>query len=149
MSGPFNNLLSHLESVRMTGPDSCLARCPAHEDKGPSLAVRETEDGKVLVHCFAGCSVHEVVGAVGMDLTDLFPPRHPHNGKPERRPFPAMDALRAVSYEALIVAAAGSAVLNGHPLSPLDRERLMVAVSRIQAAVAAVMPHIKKGGRHV
>lgn len=149
MSSPFDTLLSRLDSVRTTGLDSCIARCPAHEDRSPSLAVRQTEDGKVLVHCYAGCSVHDVVGAVGMDLSDLFPPRHHHNGKPERRPFPAMDALRAVSYEALVVAAAGSALLDGHTFSPADRERLMVAVTRIQAAVEAVMPHVKKGGRHV
>ena len=67
-------LLSRLEKVRNTGPDSWSACCPAHDDKGPSLSIRDA-DGKLLIHCFAGCSVHDVVGAVGLDIADLFPPR--------------------------------------------------------------------------
>lgn len=139
-------LLSKLDKVRRTGPASFQARCPAHDDRGPSLAIRETEDGKVLVHCFAGCSIHEVVGAVGLEITDLFPPPQ-HHGKPERRPFPAADALRAVAFEALVVAAAGSSLLAGQAFAQEDRERLFLAVSRIQGAVSAVMP-MMKGGRH-
>ena len=40
-----------------------MARCPAHEDREPSLAIRET-DGKVLVHCHAGCDQRAVVDAL-------------------------------------------------------------------------------------
>lgn len=147
MASPIDNLLSRLEKVRKTGSDSWQARCPAHDDRGPSLTIREAEGGKVLLHCFAGCSIHEVVKAVDMDLSDLFPPRREH-GKPERRPFPAMNALQAVAYESLVVAAAGAALLGGQPFSPVDRDRLMAAVSRIQAAVYAVMP-MRKGEGHV
>lgn len=136
-------LLARLDRVRKTGPDSWQARCPAHDDRGPSLTIRETEDAKVLVHCFAGCSVHEVVGAVGLEVTDLFPPRQ-HQGKPERRPFPAADALRAVAFESLVVAAAGSALLAGQPFTPGDRERLFLAVERIQAAASAVLPNFRR-----
>lgn len=139
-------LLSRLDRIKQTGPDTYQARCPAHDDNGPSLTIRETEDGKVLVHCFSGCSVHEIVSAIGLEISDLFPPRR-HNGKPERRPFPAIDALRAVAFEALVVAAAGSSLLTGAPLTSADRERLMLAVSRIQSAASAVMPQMK-GARH-
>ena len=136
-------LLSLLERVRQTGPDSWQARCPAHDDKGPSLTIREAEGGKVLVHCFAGCSVHEVVGALGLEVSDLFPPRQ-HQGKPERRPFPAADALRAVAFESRVVAAAGSALLTGQPFTPADRERLILAVERIQAAASAALPNFRR-----
>ncbi|HMV00478.1 MAG TPA: hypothetical protein PKD04_05305 [Rhodocyclaceae bacterium] len=139
-------LLSRLERVRKTGPDSWQARCPAHDDLGPSLTIRETEGATVLVHCFAGCSVHEVVGAAGLQIGDLFPPRQ-HHGKPERRPFPAADALRAVAFEALVVAAAGSALLAGQAFTPADRERLILAVGRIQAAASAVLPNFRRA-RH-
>lgn len=61
-------LLSRLDKVKRTGPDKWVARCPAHDDRGPSLAVRELEDGRVLVHCFAGCGADEVVGAVGLEM---------------------------------------------------------------------------------
>ena len=92
-----DTLLSHLDNVRQTGPDSWMACCPAHDDRSASLSIRQTDD-KTLIHCFAGCTVHEVVGAVGLDIADLFPPRQQH-GKPERRPFPAMDALRGVAFK--------------------------------------------------
>ncbi len=132
-------LLSHLDRVRRTGPDRWNACCPAHDDKGPSLAIRETDDGRVLVHCFAGCSVHEVIGAVGLDLSALFPQRESskHFVKSERRPFPAADVLRCIAFEALVVAAAGAALLSGHPFTELDRERLILAVGRIQSALTA------------
>jgi hypothetical protein len=31
------------------------ARCPAHDDHNPSLSITEDRDGRVLLHCFAGC----------------------------------------------------------------------------------------------
>lgn len=40
------------------------ARCPAHDDRTPSLSIRSTDDGKVLVHCHAGCGQEQVVSAL-------------------------------------------------------------------------------------
>lgn len=52
-----------------------VARCPAHEDRNPSLTVKETEDedggSKLLVHCFAGCTTSSVVDAMGLRMSDL------------------------------------------------------------------------------
>lgn len=135
-----DNFLSLLDGVKRTGQDRWQARCPAHGDRHASLSVREADSGAVLVHCFAGCAVHEVVGAVGLDLSDLFPPRPVDPafvGKPERRPFPATDILRAIGFEALVVACAASAMLAGQPFTQFDRDRLMLAVGRIQSALDA------------
>ncbi len=41
-----------------------MARCPAHDDKSPSLSVRDTDDGRVLVYCHAGCRQSEVIAAL-------------------------------------------------------------------------------------
>ena len=49
--------------------------CPAHEDRSPSLSVREGDDGRALVHCFVGCEVEAILPAVGLQLTDLFDDR--------------------------------------------------------------------------
>lgn len=131
-----DRLLSKLDKVKPTGQHRWQARCPAHADKGPSLSIRETDDGRVLVHCFAGCTVHEIVQAVGLELSDLFPPRNDgQHYRPERRPFPATDALRAISFEALVVCAAAAALAAGEPLSTVDRERLLQAGERIQQAL--------------
>jgi hypothetical protein len=132
-----DNLLQHLNKVKRTKPGNWLACCPAHDDKSPSLSVRELDDGRILVHCFSGCSVEEILGAVGMTFSDLFPEKEIQHGKPERRPFPAVDILKAIAFEALIVALAGSSLLAGHPFTEIDRARLMVAVGRIQSALTA------------
>lgn len=129
-------ILSLLDKVKATGKGRWQARCPSHADKGPSLNIREMDDGRVLVHCFAGCTVHEIVQAVGLELSDLFPPRPTGNTKGERRPFAAADALRAVGFEALVVCAASAALANGEPLSTEDRERLLQAGERIQSALS-------------
>ena len=63
-------LLGRLEGVRPAGPNSWMARCPAHEDRDPSLSV-SVKEGRVLLHCFAGCSADAVLGAVGLTWRDL------------------------------------------------------------------------------
>lgn len=139
-TNPIDAMLSRLEGVKRTGNNTWLARCPAHSDKSPSLSIRNTDSGAVLVHCFTGCTVHEVVGSIGLELTDLFPPR-PVNpefvGKPERRPFPASDVLRAVGFEATIITLAALHIHKGGKLSDADHERLLVANGRIQSALDA------------
>ena len=132
------NLLSRLERVKRTGAGRYQARCPAHDDKGPSLSIRELDDGRVLVHCFAGCEVHSILSAAGLSFDDLFPPRALGDStKRDGRPFPAADILRAIAFEVLVVAVAGSSMLAGEPFNAVDRDRLFLAVGRIQAALEA------------
>lgn len=129
-------LIDRLEGVRRTGTARWLARCPAHDDRRPSLAIRELPDGRVLVHDFAGCEVESILDAVGLGFDALFPPRSVEDRRsPERRAFPAADVLRAVGFEALIVAVAAENLAHEKPLTKADRERLMTAAERITAAV--------------
>lgn len=128
-------LLSRLGRVRRTGSGRWVARCPAHDDKNPSMTIRELDDGRVLIHCFAGCSVEEILGAIGLTFDALFPERAlDHHRARERRPFPAADVLACVSAESLIVALAASDIAKGKPISDADRSRVMLAASRIEAA---------------
>ncbi len=46
---------------------SGLACCPAHEDRSPSLSLGVGVDGRLLVHCHAGCSYEVVMDAPGRD----------------------------------------------------------------------------------
>ncbi len=131
-------LLSKLDKVKRTGNGRWMACCPAHEDKTPSLSIREIDGEKILVHCFSGCSVYEVLGAVGLTFDDLFPQKTEQNFvKGERRPFPAADILRAVAGEAQFVYLCAHAVSKGETLLEQDLARLLVAASRIQAGLHA------------
>jgi len=66
-----------LGGARRSGAD-WMARCPAHEDRNPSLALSE-RNGKLLAHCFAGCEQSAVIEA--LRARGLWP-------EPERREPP-------------------------------------------------------------
>jgi putative DNA primase/helicase len=40
------------------------AKCPAHDDRSPSLSIKDARDGKVLVKCHAGCEQMAVIDAL-------------------------------------------------------------------------------------
>ena len=44
----------------------------AHHDRSPSLSIRGTEDGRILIHCFAGCTPAEICAALGIEVAQLF-----------------------------------------------------------------------------
>ena len=133
-------LLSRLEGVRKSGR-GYVARCPAHNDKSPSLSVVETDDGKILVHCFAGCTALSIVQAVGLTLADLFPERLDASTPTQRRAAARAaretqwDAAHGkLSYEATIVLIAAKVIGAGHALDQDASDRLAVAVDRIISA---------------
>lgn len=71
--------------------------CPCHADRTGSLMVKLESDGRILMHCQAGCSVQDVCKAIGVELADLH--EHPlvpgatvHNAKPARKPKPSKPA---------------------------------------------------------
>jgi putative DNA primase/helicase len=66
----FKNFLKTLRGVRRVG-DEFLALCPAHDDKSPSLAVRQSGN-IILLYCHAGCSDEAVRAALGNEVCELF-----------------------------------------------------------------------------
>jgi hypothetical protein len=54
-------------------PGRYNVRCPAHEDRRPSLGIRVEEDGKVLINCLAGCETGDVLEALELRWSDLRP----------------------------------------------------------------------------
>ena len=92
-------LLSRLNKVRETGNGRWIACCPAHADKRPSLSLRELDDGRVLVHCFVGCEVHDILAAVELDVDELYPPRPTTHARSVNRPWRAQDVVAALEHE--------------------------------------------------
>jgi hypothetical protein len=70
----YSEVLSRLGPGRQQGHD-WMVRCPAHDDDNPSLALRLGREGRLVVHCHAGCEPQEIVSALGLTLAALFPPR--------------------------------------------------------------------------
>lgn len=132
-------LLDRLHGVRRTGNGRWLARCPAHADKRASLSIRELDDSRVLVHCFALCSVEQILAAVALEFDALFPPRPIENAPRVRQAFPAVDVLKALVDEVRVIAVIAGDVQNGRPVAPRDFDRLRVAIERIQAAREAAI----------
>jgi len=126
-----DHLLSKLDKVRSNGKGKWLACCPAHPDKSPSLAIKETEDGKVLIHCFSGCHVSDVIGAIGLELSDLMPddPTYKKGSKPPA--FNRYEMFDRIAYEAIILSMAIRQLLSGKTLDVKDQERVVLAENTI------------------
>lgn len=157
-----DKLLSRLNRVRPRGEGSSwTASCPtaahARGDKNPSLLITESND-HVLLYCYSHrCSAEEIVEAVGLSLSDLFPDR-PKDDRPRRDRYryttkPFVDAravLESLAFEAQVVSLASQMVqqhyrniLDAVPenklkewdiaLSAETHDRLVVAMNRIYA----------------
>lgn len=135
-------LLSRLEGVRRSG-SGWRAICPntAHQHRKPSLSITEADDGRILMDCFRCHDTHAVLGALGLELVDLFPERikdvSPEGRRAAREAFKRSSwaaALPVLAREAFVVLLAARDVLAGKVLPSTDTDRLALAVDRIQQA---------------
>ena len=83
-------ILQRLEGVKPSN-DGWVARCPAHDDRNPSLSIGIGDDGRVLVHCFAGCPTGAVCSALGITTADLFPMAFKGSGSSTKGAFASSD----------------------------------------------------------
>ena len=72
MDIPLQKVLARLSKIRAQG-SGWVASCPSHPDKNPSLSIKGTSDGKVLIWCHAECETDAIVKAIGLEMKDLFP----------------------------------------------------------------------------
>ena len=134
MSHPIDVLLNRLEGVKETSAGRYKARCPAHDDKSPSLSLAD-DNGKILVHCFAGCEPLEIMAAVDLTLADLFDKPLGHLGKPVpiRGRYDYRALLKAALTESQAILMAGNQIAEGRPLSAVDKRRLCQAIERVES----------------
>lgn len=140
IGSPTDLLLARLAGARRAGK-GWAAKCPAHADRSPSLAIAEGDDGRVLLKCYAGCDALSIVQALGLTLADLFPRRLPDMTREGRA-----DALRAwrqtgwaaafnvLAREATVVLIAARMLQDLQAWGAEDDERLALAVDRIESA---------------
>ncbi len=58
------DVLSRIDDVRQCGPRQWIGKCPAHDDHNPSLSIGEGDDGRLLIHCYAGCAFPKILTAL-------------------------------------------------------------------------------------
>ena len=97
-----DNLLNNLEGVRKAAQGNYMCKCPAHEDRLASLTIKEVDDGRILLNCFAGCGALEILNAIGMDWDDLFPDTR-ENLRPVKQRISPRVAIEQLSLEAMII----------------------------------------------
>ncbi|MBC7075994.1 MAG: hypothetical protein H5T98_07990 [Syntrophomonadaceae bacterium] len=91
MNPVLQNVLSRLKGVKKDGR-GWKALCPAHDDRNPSLKIDEVEGGKVLLKCFAGCTTEDIVRAIGLKMSDLYP-------EPKQRPANPKRVIATYDYQ--------------------------------------------------
>lgn len=67
-----NQTLTSIENVQQSGKGQTVL-CPAHDDHNASLSINLGDDGRILLHCHAGCPVKTIVQVIGLEMSDLFP----------------------------------------------------------------------------
>jgi putative DNA primase/helicase len=70
VAGRLARIEARLKGVKKQG-DGRMALCPSHDDRNPSLSIKLADNGKVLVHCFAGCPPEEVMAALDLPMSLL------------------------------------------------------------------------------
>lgn len=127
-------LLPRLDGVRTRGAGQYMAKCPAHPDRSASLSVRCMDDGRTLIHCFAGCNADDVLGAVGLEFKDLFPERITDHAPPTRNRIGAGDLLRMTERELYVVAIVASDIQAKRAVSEEDWKRFAKAANALMFA---------------
>jgi hypothetical protein len=135
---PAGRVLDRVAGVKQTGSGKWISRCPAHEDKSPSLSIREMEDGRVLINCFAGCGTGDVLDAIGLRMADLFEKPIAHHLPPVRGGFSARELLELNSHEAQVATLIATGAQHRR-LTPAELTRLSQAADRLSKAL--VMAH--------
>lgn len=127
-------LLGKLDKVKSRGEGIWVTCCPAHEDRHPSMTIRELPDGRVLIHCFAGCPTLDVLSAVGLKWDDLFPERPIERARSIKRAFPAYAVLECLTSDLLKASIMSSTLAEGKRLSDEDHDELLDICVRVKAA---------------
>lgn len=126
-------LLNSLNKVKQTTRQNWIACCPAHDDNTPSLSIKEVDDGRILIHCFAGCPTESVLNAVNLSFSDIQPEQlNGDNFKPLKSIFNAHTALEILRHESLITLETAKSLDRGEILSGDSLARLKKCIERIE-----------------
>lgn len=127
-------ILQRLNKVKRVKAGVYKACCPAHDDRTPSLEIKDADDRALLI-CRAGCSFDEIRAALGMDAHEFFA-----DGKTPRQAEPGVsirDLSEAASFELAVCYVVACDRAKGRQVSPQDLAREKQARERITRAWGA------------
>ena len=129
--------ISCLRNVRRTSR-GWVGSCPGHEDKTPSLSIREGERG-LLVKCWAGCTIEQICRALNLQIGDLFFDRRidPEDKRKRDQELRKRDRQRVqatLRNDALREAEATITVAQSLDISHWSNEQLDAALNRLTEA---------------
>lgn len=139
---PIKKLIPLLKEARNYKTGYWSACCPAHDDKKPSLSVREFPDESISVVCFSGCSTEAILTAVKLNPRDLFPRndvdsyeyRPPSKLFAHRLPF-TPERIKSLRRDMLYVQIATAQLASGEELSEEDLDKLGIIAINIYEAL--------------
>ena len=132
-------VLERLPRARPSGAGRWRAPCPGHQSRGLTLGIAE-RDGRVLLHCFAGCETGAVLSALGLELRDLFDQPLDLGAPAARSPWHPRDVLDLAMRETATVAVIASDLIERRAVAPTDWARLADAARRLRHLVETVTP---------
>jgi len=127
-----HQILSHFNKVSRTSKNNqyqCL--CPAHNDRTASLSIKFNDDGRVLMNCFAGCDIENIIGSVGLSFNDIIPNRI-DDLKPVGKIFNPYAVLKSLRDEIMIVLMMALSIRKKEQISNEDYDRFIIAYQRIR-----------------
>jgi hypothetical protein len=131
-------LISRLHNVKTVGPDKFVAGCPLCQSKnGRPISVRALADGRTLLHAFCACSTSDVLSALGLRFSVLYP-EGLGDFKPERRPFDGVQVLHAVAHEIMVAILIASDMAESGRGDVEQQERLLIACQRMNNALSMI-----------
>ena len=131
---PVDMVLARVTGAKQTARDRWRCACPVcGEGNRSTLSIGVGDTGAVLFKCFKSeCDPEAITGALGLNLSDLFPPKLTGSAPMRRRGLlSASQALDLLHTEAQLVALAGSNLAHGVELTDADRDRVLQAAGRI------------------
>ena len=97
-----DNTVTHIiatTDATPTGPDRWMGHCRAHGSKQHRDLSFRVSGTKILLHCFAGCSLAAICESLGLELKDLFTDVLGQNSRPRKCQAPIVRiGRRAIAF---------------------------------------------------
>jgi len=120
------------DSVRARGNGKWTAKCPAHDDRTPSLSISVDPNGTVGVKCWVGCTFEAIADSLSLKASDFFADKikAPFTFGAKMDYFTG-EAIKALYDEILFIHIACNDIVSGRGIKKSDLARTEKAMGRL------------------